>query len=76
MVEERKKNRTKKADKIKETKKELKRTMNNIDNRKIFTANRAMINVGPGKTRLVFFNDSPQKKLGDSEVISARSKSR
>lgn len=34
---------------------------------RIFSANRAMINVGPRKTRLVFFDDSPKKKLGDSK---------
>jgi len=49
-------------------KKKEKRTQNDVSNRKIFAVNKAMINVGTKKVRIVFFNNPSLKKPDVSKV--------
>jgi len=50
------------------SKEEEKKVQYDISNRKIFSANRAMICIGAKKVRIVFFNNPPLKESDVSEV--------
>lgn len=57
-----------KYEKKKINKKNEKRVQYDINNRRIFSVNRAMINIGAKKARVVFYNHPSLKKSGVSKV--------